>query len=222
MKLLILFNVVTLLVAVHYLLLTFDTPMFATTMFYIVMWIVSVVMLIWIRLYYGEIKWLDYDEDPTRAHFTTWLGGLAGVVAAASIVPRIISQVALPSVIYVPSPKRMLAQGTPLDLWSLASDVLFNLCLVANSEETMKASAHTALYNSTKNEWISTLVPIAVWSISHGYIAYTGPLQLPLIAAAFTAGIILFLVLKYTRSLLAAILVHGVYNVITLVAAMLI
>jgi len=220
LKLLILFNVVTLLVAVHYLLLTFDTPMFATTLFYIVMWIVSIVMLIWIRLYYGEIKWLDYDEDPTRAHFLTWLGGLAGVVAAASIVPRIVSQVAFPTAIYVPSPKRMLAQGTVFDLWSLASDALFNICLVANAEETMKVAAHTALYNSTKNEWLSIILPVAVWSISHGYLAYTGPLQLPLITAAFVAGIILFLVLKFTRSLLAAILVHGIYNALTLILSL--
>jgi membrane protease YdiL (CAAX protease family) len=45
---------------------------------------------------------------------------------------------------------------------------------------------------------------------------------LPLIAAAFAAGIVLFLVLKYTRSLLAAILVHGVYNALTLIVALLV
>jgi len=221
LKLLILFNVVTLLVAVHYLLLTFDTPMFATTLFYIVMWIVSVVMLIWIRMYYGEVKWLDYDEDPTRKHFTTWLGGLAGVVVAASVVPRILEKVALTSVIYVPAPKRMLAQGMPLDLWSLASDILFNICLVALSEESFKCAAHTALYNSTKNEWISALIPIAVWALSHGYVAYTGALQLPLIAAAFAAGIILFLALKHSRSLLLVTLIHGFFNCLVLIATFL-
>lgn len=220
MKLLILFNVLTLLVAVHYLLLTFDTPMFATTLFYIVMWIVSIVMLIWIRIYYSEVKWLDYDEDPTRKHFLTWLAGLAGVVVAASLIPRIVSQVAFPTAIYVPSPKRMLAQGAVLDLWSLTSDVLYNICLVANSEETMKTAAHTALYNSTKNELLSIVLPVTVWSVSHGYVAYVGPLQLPLIVAAFTAGIILFLEVKYTRSLLAAILVHGVYNALTLIVSL--
>lgn len=219
MKLLILFNVVTLLVAVHYLLLTFDTPMFAITMFYIIMWIVSTVMLIWMRMYYGESRWLDYDEDPGRGHLTTLLGGLAGVTAAASIVPKIIEKVAFASVIYVPSPKQMLAQGAPLDLWNLASDILFNLTLVAAAEETLKTVAHTALYNSTKNEWLSAIIPVAIWSISHGYKAYVGAFQFPLIMAAFAAGIILFLVLKYTRSLLAAVLVHGLYNSLTLITA---
>lgn len=215
MKLLILFNVVTLLVAVHYLLLTFDTPMFATTLFYIVMWIVSTVMLIWMRIYYGETKWLDYDEDPTREHFTSWLGGLVGVVGAAAVVPRIIEQ-AFASVIYVPSPKRMLA-ATPLDLWSLMSDVLFNICLVALAEETMKTASHIALYNSTKNEWISILIPVGIWAVLHGYTAYTGPLQFPLIAAAFAAGLVIFFLEKHTRSLLAATLLHGTYNSIILV-----
>ncbi|MEM3622811.1 MAG: CPBP family glutamic-type intramembrane protease [Candidatus Bathyarchaeia archaeon] len=215
MKLLILFNVVTLLVAVHYLLLTFDTPMFATTLFYIIMWIVSTVMLIWMRIYYGETKWLDYDEEPTREHVTSWLGGLAGVIAAAAVVPRIIEQVVFTSVIYVPSPKRMLA-ATPFDMWSLMSDVLFNICLVALAEETMKTASHIALYNSTKNEWISILVPVGVWAILHGYTAYVGALQFPLIAAAFTAGVIIFFVQKHTRSLLAATLLHGAYNSIIL------
>jgi membrane protease YdiL (CAAX protease family) len=216
LKLFILFNVLTLLISIHYLLLTFDTPMFATTLFYIVMWIASDVMLIWMRLYYGEIKWLDYDEDPTRKHFTTWLGGLAGVVVAASVVPRILEKVALTSVIYVPSPKRMMAQGMPLDLWSLASDMLFTLCLCALAEETMKVAAHTALYNSTKNEWLSAIIPIAIWGVIHGYVAYTGPLQLPLIAAAFAAGIIMFLALKRSRSLLLVVLVHGFFNILVI------
>jgi membrane protease YdiL (CAAX protease family) len=211
-----LFNVVTLLVGIHYLLLTFDTPMFATTLFYIVMWIASVVMLIWIRLYYGEIKWLDYDEDPTRKHFTTWLGGLAGVVVAANIIPRILEKVALTSVIYVPSPKRMMAQGMPLDLWSLASDMLFNICLVALAEESLKCAAHTALYNSTKNAWISTILPIAFWGFSHGYLSYVGSMQLPLILAAIAAGVVLFYTLKRGRSLLIPVLIHGSFNIIVI------
>jgi len=106
-----------------------------------------------------------------------------------------------------------------LDLWSLASDILFNICLVSLSEETFKCAAHTALYNSTKNEWISALIPIAVWALSHGYVAYTGALQLPLIAAAFAAGIILFLALKHSRSLLLVTLIHGFFNSLILIIA---
>jgi len=209
LKLLILFNVVTLLVAVHYLLLTFDTPMFATTLFYIVMWIVSVVMLIWIRMYYGEVKWLDYDEDPTRKHFTTWLGGLAGVIVAASVVPRIFQ--GLGTAIYVPP-----LAGAPLDVWSLASGLLFTICLTANAEETFKTVAHTAIYQATRNEWFAILLPIAVWSLAHAYLAYTGALQVPLVLAAFVSGIVLFFTLKHSKSLLLTVLVHSGYNALVI------
>jgi len=146
--------------------------MFATTMFYVVMWMGSLVLLLWIHIYYGEVKWLDFDEDPGRGSFITWLGGFVGVVVAASLVPRIMQTPQGIGAIYVPQPKTMLSAGQPLDLWSLTSDILFNLCIVANSEETMKLAGILTIYKTTNNEVLSVGIPVGAWAILHAYISY--------------------------------------------------
>ncbi len=218
MKLLILFNVLSLLVGIHYLLVSFDTPMFATTLFYIVMWSGSLMLLIWMRTYYGEIKPVDYDDDPTRANLGTLILTTFGIICAANIIPRILQGLNL-SVLYVPQIKTALAVSSGLSLLDVASEVLFTFCLVANAEETLKTAAVTALFKATGNELVSFAVPTGVWSVLHGYISYVGGTMVMFIVAAFACGIILFYALKRSRSLLLVTMAHGIYNTFVILMA---
>jgi len=84
----------------------------------------------------------------------------------------------------------------------------------------MKLMSIIALYRKTRNEPISVGVPVGIWACFHGYYSYVGALMWPLIAAAFASGIILYLTMKYTRSLLNAIIAHGAYNCLVVLTSL--
>jgi hypothetical protein len=211
MKLLILFNVIALLVAVHYLLITSGTPMFGTTMFYVVTWIGSLILIVWFTVAYGKETWLAWENDPSRKDFPTWVGALALIIVLSSLVPRLWTGLTVSS-LYAPSPARTLAASGSTDWLSLASDVLFNFCLVANAEEPLKLTAHLALYKTTGSQVVSIILPIGGWAVLHAYRAYPGALMLPLVVTAFVSGIVIFMLMWRTGSLLNAVLVHGAFN----------
>ena len=217
MRDLLLFFVVTALAAIHYLLKTMGTPLEVPTWTYVLMWILGLVMLLWLRMYGGEREDpVDYDEDLKREGLPVMIGSTAAIVVVASLVVSVTSMVR--SAIVVPRPGAVLSE-VPTASTALIDDLLYNFVLVAPSEETMKLMAIIALYRKTKNEALSVAFPVGVWAGFHGYYSYVGTLMWPLIAAAFAAGLILYFTVKYTRSLLNAIIAHGVYNCLVVIAS---
>jgi membrane protease YdiL (CAAX protease family) len=203
-------NVVTGLAVIHFLLKTKDTLLEAATWFYAMTWIISLVMLLWMQVYHGQPSprdVTDYDENLSRNHLPWLFGGVAAVVIVSSVLVAGFTRSAL----YVPRPSAVLS-SVPLSSAALIDDLLYNFVLVAPAEETMKLMGIMALYQKTRNEWISVAVPVGIWAGLHGYFAYVGGLMPVLIFSAFLSGLVLYVVMRQTGSLLNAVLAHAAFN----------
>ena len=213
---LIIFNVLVGLVGVHFLLKTSGTYLWNMTLVYLTMWIMSLILLLWLRFYGGERgDVVDYDENLERAHLPIIAGAVAAMVIVSSVLVSSFTQSAL----YVPRPGLALNLGQ-LSTASLVDDLLYNVVLVAPAEESLKLVGILALYRRTQNAPISVAAPVGFWAVLHCYQAYTGPSMPILVVSAFVSGIILFLVLKYTRSLLNTQIAHAGFNSIVILASL--
>jgi len=218
----ILFECLTALITAHALLTSVNTPEQTQVFFYATLLVMNWMCLILIRIYYKEQSQLvDYDENLTQQHFVYILLAVIGVFVSCTVI----SQPWTSSVIHVPT---FSTQQPTLSTSAFVMAVLYNFALIANSEETTKIVGHNALYlyligtypqREKEVKAFSILTPIGFWATLHAYVAYVGPLIWQLVFAAFVAGLIIFAVTYKTRSLLAAVIVHGMYNVIVLTAA---
>lgn len=213
---LIIFNAVTGLAAVHFLIKTRGTPMEQPTWVYLLMWIMSLVLLLWLRLYHGEKGDLtDYDENLRREHLPLLLGSVVALIVINSIAVGGFFRNAL----YIPRPGLALNLNQ-LNLASLVDDLLYNFVLVGPAEESMKLMGMLTLYQKTKNAALSVGLPVGVWAILHAYQTYVGELMPALVLGAFVSGLVLFAVLKYTDSLENAIIAHGLYNSVIVLSSL--
>jgi len=92
----------------HSLLLTGGTPWETTTWFYIVMWLASMVILVYARVLWGEKEQFDYDEPLTYRKLGFVFGGLAACVFVSSVLIRTYTS----NAIWVPQPQMTLGIGT--------------------------------------------------------------------------------------------------------------
>jgi len=204
-------NVITGLAVIHFLLKTKGTPLETATWFYAMTWLISLIMLLWIQMYQGHPSSsgvTDYDENLRRKDLPWLFGGLAGMVIVSSVLVAGFTRSAL----CVPRPGAVLSAAAPMSTAALTDDLLYNFVLVAPAEETMKLMSILALYGKTRNKWLSVAFPVGIWAVLHGYFAYVGPLMLVLIASAFISGLILYVVMQQTSSLLNAVLCHACFN----------
>lgn len=225
------FEVLTATVASHTLLLSVNTPEFIQTMFYLMLLLMNLVCLLFIMFYYGEPEQdheqlVDWDENLTQKALAWILIGVVGVYFVSVVIQNLVS-----SSIYIPEVVSLSVAG--ITFGELASIIIYNICLVSNSEEMTKMTAHLVIYLWLKDkfgeektekyhDWIkgtAIVIPIGFWAVLHAYVAYVGKIMPILVISAFTGGLIIFGVLWQTRSLIAAILVHGLYNIVVLVAA---
>ena len=209
---LLLYFAVTALGVVHFVLKTKGTTMESVTMAFALMWVMALVLLLMLRSYGGpsgqQGDLVDYDEDLRREHLPILFGSVAAIVVVNVLIVRGLVR----SSIYVPRPS--LAQVSTFG--PILDDVLYNLVLVAPAEECIKMMAILTIYRRTRNEAISVAAPVGVWAVSHAYLAYLGENMPVLVVGAFLSGIVLYLAVKYTKSLLNAIIAHSVYNVLVL------
>jgi len=205
---LIIFNVLVGLAGVHFLLKTQGTYLEKPTWLFILIWLISLILLLWLRMYHGERDDIvDYDENLKRDHLPLIFGAVAAIVIVSSVLVSSFTR----SAIYVPRPSSLLSMGQQSTA-ALVDDLLYNVVLVAPAEESMKLVGILALYRRTKNTPVSVAAPIGFWAVLHSYQAYQGTLMPILVLSAFISGLILFLVLKYTRSLLNAQIAHAGFN----------
>lgn len=215
-----LFEALVSFIVAHAALSTQGTSEWPIVLFYVIILVMNLVTLILIYMYTGkEGQLVDYNENMTPSSYVWVLGGLIGVFFVALVIT---SQFKASS-IFVPSFSTVVdTAGVTSLMWS----VLYNIGLVANAEETTKLVGINAIYmylednfdwiGETAMKVIAVTIPIGFWAVLHAYVAYVGPLMWPLVASAFAAGIVIFIVMYKTKSLLAAILVHGCYNVLVL------
>jgi len=222
----ILFQALTALISGHALLQSANSPSTQTQVFfYSVLLAMNWISLILIYIYYQEdYQFVDYNENLTKTSLPLIIAAIIGVYFAAAVISRPWTTSAL----YIPTfAQRLVLDLTHFDFTVFITVLLYNYALIANSEETTKLVGHNALYlyfvgrypNRLREVKIACVVfPIAFWAVLHAYIAYVGLLVLQLVFAAFISGLIIFFALWKTKSILAAIIVHGTYNVIVLTA----
>jgi len=119
----------------------------------------------------------------------------------------------------VPRPSLTQAPGI-FGSSTVLDDVLYNFFLVSQAEESVKLMAILALYRKTKNEILSAGLPIGAWAIFHAYMAYVGQGMDMFLIAAFLSGIVLYVVLRQTKSLLNAVIAHGIFDTIVILSSL--
>jgi membrane protease YdiL (CAAX protease family) len=221
---LIVFDMLTALCIVHFLLKTSGTSLEIVTQIYALMWVMSLLILMMLRVYGGSTGQVgdavDYDENIQRSH----LGWLIGTIAVIAIVNGLAASAAAQGVqlsswaIHLSSAQ---VSGTFSNTATVLDDILYNFFLVAQAEETVKVMATLALYRKTRNLWLSAALPIGVWAAFHGYLAYTGGSMDLFIISAFISGVILFVILLKTKSLINAVVAHGAWDCIVLLQSLL-
>lgn len=200
----------------HSLLLTTGTPWQNVTWFYIVMWLASMVILLFARFQYGEVDQFGYSDELSQGKLVYAIGGLVAVVVVSSLLVSGLTR----SAIFVPQPSLALTIGS-LNLSSVVNDLFYQLALVSNSEETMvlsfsqvlrKKLATTRLRNVAAPT--ALIIPRAGWAVLHGYVSYSGPLMPILILSAFISGMIISYAAYNSRvkSFLVAVLIHFGFN----------
>ena len=214
----------------HAALTTLGTSQFDSTIFYIILLVINLGCLTFIFAYYKEMGQLvDYNNDLTRDGFLYIFAGVIVMLLVSTFFTLPFKTTAL----YVP-----MFSSTPLsfNLGTFTWSALYNLGLIANAEETTKLVGHNSIYmylSSSHPGWskkriygtltyagiVGVVSPILFWATLHAYVAYVGLIVWQLVAAAFVSGLILFYVMYKTRSLLAAILTHGLFNLVVLTAA---
>ena len=214
---LLLYFAVTALGVVHFVLKTKGTAMESVTMAFALMWVMALVLLLMLRSYGGpsgqQGDLIDYDEDLRREHLPILFGSVAAIVVVNVLIVRGLAK----SSIYVPRPS--LAQVSTFGgVATVLDDVLYNMVLVAPAEECIKMMATLTIYRRTKNEVVSVVAPVGVWAVSHAYLAYLGDNMPVLVLGAFLSGIVLYLAIKYSKSLLNAIVAHAIYNILCLLS----
>jgi hypothetical protein len=202
-----------------------DTAAQTQVIFYTILLALNWIALILVYIMYTDTRNLvNYMENLEHTDFLYIILAIIGVFMFAAMISRPWKTTA----IYVPSFAQMNLSFANFDFGVFIMAILTNFALVANSEETTKLVGHNTIYlyliskypESLKMAtYVSVLAPITFWSLLHAYVAYIGPLVWQLVGAAWVAGLIIFAVLWKTHSLLAAITVHGSYNVIVVTAA---
>jgi len=197
---------------------------FPNTQFDVSLLVVSLIVLLWFQQYYKEThQLLVYDEN---LHSMSLVYVVLGVIASLAIATYLTSAYLQQTVssIYVPTTKMSLSIGTTI-LPAFWSDVLFTLTLVAPAEECSKLVSSLGFYVWLKDkigDWlakvIAIVVPIGMWALLHTYQnpQYMGEYMMVFVGTAFIAGLVIEYIMMKTKSLLAAILCHALYNCVLL------
>jgi membrane protease YdiL (CAAX protease family) len=97
----------------------------------------------------------------------------------------------------------------------ILSDALYTCILVATGEELLKLAGFAKIRSKKfyGAKVLAVIVPVGLWATYHGIQAYNNPVM---IVSAFFNGLILMSLLWMTKSFLAPIIAHGLYNTVTI------
>ena len=200
------------LISLHYYTKTQESAAQGYVEFFIIVWLVSFIGLIALRMWVPEpsrAEVVDYDENLSWQHLDRIILGLL-LVEMTAIAVNLLGSAAV-TAMWIPS----------LSL-NWYDDLLFNIGLVATAEESAKVLAIKALQmrlgDTPEGRAFSVAMPIAFWAVLHGYHSYAvyGSEMWLLIAAAFISGLIMYWVLRETRSIMSCYIIHGAYNALVI------
>jgi hypothetical protein len=199
----------------YFLLATYNTPMFGTTVAFSFMLFVSAITLLALRGYApsmdeeGEVA--DFDQPLTA--YSLLVGGLVGLalLALSGLLSGLFQGF---SILWVPKPDIAMFALGPLNP-QLIGNVIYQFALVAPAEEFLKLAGIYAIYSrippeTPLRETVSVAIPVGFWSVFHVILSSFSPWM---ILTAFIAGIIIYIfALKLTGNILVAATSHGTYN----------
>lgn len=207
----------------HSLLLTMGTDWETTTWFYIIMWLASMVILLYCRILYKEEEQFDYDESLSHKKLGYVIAGVITTIVSASLLVRAYTS----NSIWVPQPNMALGIGT-ISLSAVVNDLLYQLALVSNSEETMVLTLSQVVRKKLAFSGINKvfvkpaaiIIPRIGWGVLHAYVSYVGELQLILVTSAIVSGCVIswFAYKDDVRAFLAAVLIHFGFNATVVIA----
>jgi len=189
--------------------------------FYVSLLLVSLLVIVWMHTYRKDGGQLvEYDHDLTSLSLFLIAGGTVGVLTSASFLVSSFAK----SSLYVPTAGLALSVGG-LTIPQFWTDVLFQFTLVAPSEESSKLVTQLSMFDWLHDKFgmeiakvTSICAPIMFWAVLHTYqnTQYMGEHMAVMVGTAFVAGLIMYAVMHYTKSLLGAVFVHSLYNCIIL------
>lgn len=112
---------------------------------------------------------------------------------------------------------------SPSAVTGFLNSSLFQFSMVATSEELLKLAGYSELQtrgitiggHKIKGMYAAIIIPVGLWACYHAIQAYNNAWM---IIPAFINGLILIGLLEFTKSFLAPILAHGIYNTVTIIA----
>jgi len=163
----------------------------------------------------------DYDDNLDLAKLVEILIGIAVLFVVTTIFGKLKA-----GILFIPQPppsmfalSTTVTQATHQTLWQIFS--------VSPSEEGLRLSLSLFLIKRLEslsgdmtliglrlNEVIGAGFPAIAWGLLHGQLAYGG--DVISVLAAITAGIILYVFLQMSNSVLVPIAIHGSYNLVVL------
>ena len=181
--------------------------------------------MIWASQYKQASQPFTFDAN-LNIYSLTYI--ILGTLAVLTVATLMVKQF-FPGSLYVPTTKLQLSLPSGMQILPpFYADVLFNVALVAPAEEFGKLVTSISFYNALKNTWgdfpakvAAVGIPVFSWAILHTYrnTAYQGQYMGVMVLTAFIAGLVMYAVMWKTKSVLAAIFVHALYNILVLYMA---
>jgi len=153
----------------------------------------------------------SYGDEPYYGMLT--LEGLMWVFASVGVMVALSAFFVglFTSALYFPKAFASVKLATAADsvFTAILGEMVFQLGLVATGEELLKFAAYTELKNRYKSTVLAVAVSVGLWAAFHALQAYRNIFY---VIPAFLCGLVLLWLLEKTRSILAPIIAHGIYN----------
>jgi len=188
----------------YFLLATYNTPTYYVTLGFAVMLPLGFAILVALKSWRSPFifEGIDFDENLTRhgLALSLVLGALPALLLMFFNIAGNFS--VFQTCLYIPK------SGVTLGAMPVLGDVLYQFSLVAPAEETFKVVGIYAPYTRLQDERVAVL-PITIWAFLHTILA---GFTVPMVLFAVFIGGLWFWLLKETKSIVAPILAHSVYN----------
>lgn len=192
----------------YFILKTYGDPMlFSTTLAFTVMSSVSLFAALYTR------SEEEYYQNLSLAGLLYVIASVAGMLAVSTFFVGILGA----SVLYFPTVFATLSTvgGASSIFTSILGEMVYQFTAVATGEELLKFVAYTELKNRYQSMVLAVAISVGFWAGFHALQAYKNVYY---VIPAFICGLILLLLLEYTKSLIAPIIAHGAYNTLCILS----
>lgn len=203
-----------------FILVGFNTSAEATTIAFMLMFAISLIGLIAMKLYLGgdDEEPIPFDKNPGLKGIA--LGLFLGVVilliniVAVSLVSGLsllpsgfgpLTGINYNSILFVPQ----FFSSAQVGQSSILDNAVFQVILTAPGEEGLKAAMLYGMYMLTHSEALSVSFAVGIWAAFHIILVQFSLYEVGL---AILSGVIMYAGWRYTGSILTPILSHGAYD----------